>query len=783
MTNHEIKVMYRRIKNFTKLKQKKILFPALGVLLMWYVFSFDMSFFRPPTSTVLLAKNGELLGAKIAADGQWRFPHNDTIPELFEKAIVEFEDRHFYYHPGVNPFSLGRALIQNIKSKKVASGGSTLSMQVIRLYRGKQKRTIFEKIIEVFMAVRMEIFLSKKEILSFYASNAPFGGNVVGLDAASWRYFGRRADQLSIAETATLAVLPNAPGLIFPGKNQEKLLNKRNRLIDKLFKSGEIDSLSCELAKLEPLPDKPRKLPMKAPHFLQLAHEYDIGKNYNSHIDFDLQNLAEEIVMRHIKVLNENEIHNAAVQVFDIANQRTLIYLGNVTASPSDHAGNVDIIRSRRSSGSILKPLLYALMLNEGELLPNTLLPDVPTQISGYRPQNNSLGYDGAVTAQRALARSLNVPAVKMLQQYGIEKFHLNLQKLSFSTIKKEPSHYGLSLILGGAEVSLGDLVSAYGKMAYKLQYDYFGQHPDGNNSMDVPLSAASVYFTFNAMNEVARPDEEENWEQFTSNSKIAWKTGTSYGNRDAWAVGVTRNYVVGVWVGNATGEGRPGITGIGAAAPIMFDVFKLLKPSKWFDAPYDEMDKVAICGQSGYRASAICEPIDTTWMPISGLKTPPCPYHQLIHLDKSEAYRVNSDCYDPLQMVSKPWFVLPPAMEWYYKTKNPSYKVLPSFDPGCNVNGDIKSMEIIYPKDPLKIYVPIELDGSPGQTVFEAAHRIPKSSIYWHLDDEFMGSTETFHKMAFRPKEGKHTLTLVDQNGETIIQRFEIVGKKKSGY
>jgi penicillin-binding protein 1C len=778
--------------------RKGIFLSAVVVLLTWFWFCLPSPLFHAHTSTVLEDQSGNLLSARIAEDGQWRFPITDRVPDKFIKSIIAFEDRSFYYHPGVDPMALARAAMQNIRAGKIRSGGSTLSMQVIRLAREQRNRSFLEKFIELILALRLELRYSKQEILALYASNAPFGSNVIGIDAASWRYFGRAAEKLSWAEAATLAVLPNAPSLIYPGKNQNRLLLKRNRLLDRLFQSGVIDKETCELSKQEELPDKPHAIPQHAAHLLQRAtREGYKGQRIRSTIDIQLQQRANSIIENYHKILKANEIHNACALIMEVNTGHVLAYVGNTDNSGKpEYDGDVDIINAPRSTGSILKPFLFASMLNDGELLPNTLIPDIPTQIAGYVPQNYNVTFDGAVPAKRALARSLNIPAVRMLQNYGVEKFHYNLKKIGMSTLRFAPDHYGLSIILGGAEGKIWDIAAMYASMArtlnhytsYNGKYDRSDFHPpvyilqpEQKNTLEqIPLlSAASIYLTFQAMVEVARPDEDASWRQYTSSTKIAWKTGTSFGFRDGWAVGITPTHVIAVWVGNADGEGRPGLTGIQTAAPILFELFGLLKPGKWFLQPYDEMKKEVICRQSGCRATDICEPKDTMWIQLSGSRSEPCKYHRLIHLDETGKYRVNSNCADVSKMQHVSWFVLPPAIEWYYKFKNPHYKELPPLGKGCETSG-LHVMEVIYPKQLSQIYVPVELDGSMGKTIFQIAHRNYYATVYWHLDGKYIGSTQTIHQMGLAPEEGIHQLTLVDEEGESISLSFEIISKRK---
>lgn len=778
--------------------RKGIIAIFLFILLIWYCFCLPSPLFKSKTSTVLEDSNGELMAAKIAEDGQWRFPLTKKLPSKFIECIIQFEDRGYYSHWGMSPTAIARATKQNLEAKKTVSGGSTITMQVIRMSRKGQKRTFLEKIIEIILATRLEFSYSKKEILSLYASNAPFGSNVVGIDAASWRYFGRDPSKLSWAESATLAVLPNAPSLIYPGKNQERLFKKRNRLLDQLFVAKIIDKETCELSKQEPLPGKPHSIPQIAPHLLQRAAKEKLsGQRIVSTLDGHIQERVNAIVENHHKILRGNEIHNACAIVIDVTTGNVLAYVGNTSnKGKPEYEGDVDVIIAPRSTGSILKPFLFASMLNDGELLPTTLIPDIPTQIAGYAPQNYNQTFDGAVPAKRALARSLNVPAVRMLQNYGIEKFNFNLKKLGMTTLTSAPDHYGLSVILGGAEGKLWDITGMYASMARTLNnYTTYGGkynkkdfHPpyytkQNEKKTDLEntsiIDAASIYFTFEAMVEVARPDEEAGWKQYTSSTKVAWKTGTSFGYRDGWAIGITPKYVVGVWVGNADGEGRPGLIGIETAAPILFDIFNVLKPGKWFTPPYDEMEKIKLCTQSGSRATEICEPADTIWIQKNGLKTEPCKYHRLIHLDPSQTYRVNSNCENVNSMKHRSWFVLPPAMEWYFKSKNSTYKELPPLRSDCETTG-LNGMEIIYPKLFSKIYVPVEIDGTIGKTIFQVAHRKRNTVIYWHLDGVFIGTTQSNHQMGLTPDEGIHILTLIDEEGESLVQQFEIVSKKK---
>lgn len=745
--------------------------------------------FESPTSTILEDSTGVLIGARIANDGQWRFPAMDHVPEKFEKCILLFEDQYFYAHPGINPFSIYRAIKVNTRAGKIKQGGSTLTMQVARMLRNNKARTIRQKLIELLWTLHLEINYSKSEILNLYASNAPFGGNVVGLDAAAWRYYNRSASELSWAEMAALAVLPNSPALIYPGKNAEILRGKRDRLLRKLQNEGYFTEEDLELALLEDLPGKPYPLPQYANHLLDRAFEEKNGERVSSAVSARLQQSVQSILNSYVKQYQYNDIYNGAVIVMEPKSGRIVAYVGNATTAKK-HGNNVDVIKAPRSTGSLLKPFLYATMLSQGELLPQMFVADIPTYFSGYSPKNFYMTFDGVVPADEALSRSLNVPFVRLLKQHGVDRFYNDLTAMGMRSLVYNSDHYGLSLILGGAEGKLIEMTSMYAGMVRRLQdYNKTGTYSGSNMYLSsyferVPnehevgvdrLSAAAIYETFEALTEVNRPISRSGWKSFGSSRKIAWKTGTSFGNKDAWAIGVTPNYVVGVWIGNADGEGRASLTGSGYAAPVMFDVFEHLKDTLWFEQPVSDYQEARICAISGHKASQHCTQVDTVLIPNVIQNTSVCPYHITVHVDVQEQYRVNMNCESTEHIAHKSWFVLPPVQEWFYKIKSPLYKPLPPIRSDCEVD-DEHIMDFIYPKFPNKIFIPKELSGQKGRAVFDLVHRHPKLKVYWHLDGVYIGVTQDFHQLEIIAAQGTHVLVVVDENGNELIKKFEVL-------
>lgn len=769
--------MGSKILNFFKRLSvtKKVILCILAFLVTGYIFCLPRHLFHVPYSTVVTDRNEELLGVRIASDGQWRFPPRNTTPEKIKECLITFEDKHFYHHWGVNPFAIGRAFYQNVKNKRIVSGGSTLTMQTIRLARN-ESRTFREKLIEMIWATRLEFRASKEEILSMYISHAPFGGNVVGLDAAAWRYFGHSADDLSWAESAMLAVLPNAPAMIHLSKGRKTLLDKRNRLLKQLLEKKTIDSSTYELAISEPLPDEPHALPQIAPYLVSRFYQERNGEYSRSTINKGIQTQVEDLAERWSNEFGRSDIRNLAILVIDIPSNQVVAYCGNVHFDRKQGGNQVDVIQAPRSTGSILKPFLYYAMLQEGSLLPDMLLPDVPVNINGFTPQNFSMQFEGAVPASEALARSLNIPAVTMLQRYGVPKFHSFLQQVGLKTINRSSSHYGLSLILGGAEATLWDVTNAYAMMGRSLL-----QLPQTSCSLLLPTSRitestgpfqpGAVWQTFDALKEVNRP-EEIDWKSIPSMQTIAWKTGTSYGFRDAWAVGVTPRYAVGVWVGNATGEGKPGLVGAQTAGPVLFDIFNLLPSSSWFTRPAGIFVEAEVCRKSGHLKGRFCDETDTLLVLPAGLRTEACPYHHLVTLSADESQRIYENCANTEPTLRKSWFTLPPVWEWYYKQHHPEYKPLPPFKAGCGED-TFQPMQFIYPPMNARIKLPKQLDGSKGFLTVELAHNNPNATVFWHLDETYQAQTQDFHKISLQPAAGKHSLTAVDGEGNTISTTF----------
>ncbi|WP_421764268.1 penicillin-binding protein 1C [Ekhidna sp.] len=756
--------------------KKSLLFLFLGIGFIFFIYPLNEP--RYSYSTVLNDRNGNLLAATIAKDGQWRFPEPDSIAQKLKLCIQYFEDRHFYKHPGVNPLAIGRAAIQNVRAGKVVSGASTLTMQIARMMRGRD-RTVWQKLIEIGLAIKLELKYSKKALMTKYLSMAPFGGNVVGIEAASWRYFNRPPHLLSWGESAALAVLPNNPGAIYPGRSNAQYLTKRNRLLETLKEHQIIDQRTYELSLLEELPEKPYPIPQKAPHLLTTIQETNPESIIQSTLDPFWQSRATQILERHHAQQMGNGVDNLATIVIDLQTAKVLAYIGN-TSDPKAEGYQVDIIQKSRSPGSSLKPILYAHALSEGEILPETLLPDIPTFFGGFSPKNFSGGYEGAIPANQALAKSLNIPFTYMLRDHSYEKFHFDLKKLGISTLDNPPGHYGLSMILGGADVKMWDLANVYVKMYQSLAGILTRDISYTSNSIQsekVNLDPAAIWCTFDAMTELSRPSEEQEWRSFSSSQLISWKTGTSFGFRDAWAVGLNGNVFVGVWVGNADGEGRAGLTGINAAAPVLLELMRLADHDRnWLEKLKPRMKQMMICTKSGMIANALC-PSEQKMVPLNAENSGVCTYHQEFQMDKSLTFRVNSSCYSLAESVPQTHFVLPPSMGYYYSKTHADYNGIPQLFPSCKA-GTRNPIEIIYPNANSRVFIPLTLDGEKGRIVLEASHQNVSSTLFWSIGEEFYGKTSSDHQLEVFLSKGMHVLRLTDEKGNERRVTFEVISE-----
>ncbi|MEW6515768.1 MAG: penicillin-binding protein 1C [candidate division FCPU426 bacterium] len=752
--------------------------------LAWLAVPLPHPLFPDDYSPVVLDADGKLLRVFLNRRQQWMLPTDPgrPVPVKLKAAVLAYEDRTFYRHPGVSLRALLRAAAANCKHRRVRSGASTLTMQIARLARPKA-RTLPNKLLEMAQACKLELLTSKENLLRLYLDHAPYGGNIVGYQAASWRYFGKPPDQLTWSEAATLAVLPNSPSLMTPVLNREALVAKRGRLLRILTQQGRITPAECALAQAEPVPDRLHPFPLHAPHAaLRLLGKRKGSPAVRSSLQLDTQQACEGLLRRHMQYLRSLGVRNACLLAVETRTGLVRAYVGSQDFLDVEGRGQVDGVQAPRSSGSLLKPFLYAAAMDEGLILPDMLTWDVPTHFSGFTPQNNDLAFLGLVSAREALIQSRNVPAVRLLHAVGVYPFYLWLEQAGVSTLFRKPEEYGLALVLGGAEVTLWDMVALYcglgrgGRFA-PLRLALSDPGPSGR----LLLLPGSDQLLLEMLREVKRPEGEYYWEQYNRQRPVAWKTGTSYGQRDGWAVGTSPNWTIGVWTGNFTGEGNPNLSGGRCAAPLLFDCFNTLPalvPEHWFNGDPGSLVSCAVCRETGFLAGPDCPHRVAAKIPKDAKPFRTCPYHRVCHLSPDRRHSVCASCWDPERHLEEVRLVYPPQVMQVLRQQGRDVAGIAPHLPACSSVEQDSGMEITYPAERARIWIPRGLAGEPQRVVVQVSHRDRNRKVFWYVDKNFRGETREPHARAFLLETGWHTVDVVDESGQRLRRTFQVAVK-----
>lgn len=709
-------------------------------------------------SQVVLDDRDNIIGAYLNSEEQWQIKGVEIPPRL-KLAVLNYEDRKFYSHNGVDYLAIVRAVKTNLLEKRRV-GASTITMQGVKLYK-RRERTYLSKIEEIIESYKLEKYLSKDEILELYLNNAPYGSNIVGYETASQLYFGKSAKNLTWAEGATLAVLPNSPGLIWIEKNRDKLLNKRNNLLKNMYERGVIDEKQYRLSIKEELPKERKYFNSLAPHLTRrLVNEYD-DKIIKSTINSELQKNIERIAREYGDYLNNRGIKNTAIIVVDNHSGEVKSYVGSQNFYDFQRNGQLDGVVAQRSVGSVLKPFLYALSIDEGLITPKSKLLDVPLYFSNFNPQNANKKYQGLVEAREALKKSLNIPFVKLLDEYGVDKFFYFLKDV-VNFPERDYSNYGLSLILGTKEMSVENIaklyygLSQYGEFK-DLKYIRDDKKIDGRKL----ISKGASYLTLEAMQGVQRYGIDN---LYLGRDGIAWKTGTSYGQRDAWAGGISSRWTVVVWCGNFTGEGNRNISGVVTAGQLLFKIFKVLpNENESFIKPSEELKKVEIDSETGYRlrydvpSEEIDYPKDAKSLKVS-------PYYKKVFIN-SKGEEIDSRSKDFIERKEKIVLSYPIELLDYMARENISIS---------NVRDE--KIKITYPLNNIKIFLPKDFEERKRLIVKVANPKNKK--LYWYHNGKYIFSGRD-RERAFDFLEGEHRLTLVSESGEVVEVKFYILRGK----
>ncbi len=726
----------------------------------------------PKSSTLVLDNQGELLRAFLAPDDMWRLRvRRDEIASALVDAVLAYEDRHFFHHPGVNPAALVRAAIANLRAGNVVQGGSTITMQVARMIEPKE-RTVMSKLIEIFRALQLELHYSKDEILTLYFNHAPYGGNIVGVGAASWAYFGKAPEQLSRGEAALLAAIPNSPNRHRPDVNPQGARRARDRVLKLQQDSGNLTAAELLAAESENIPERRRELPFGTPHLAEyLRRIYPDRERLATTIDRDVQGLAETALLQHVTGLKGRDINNGAVVIIDNRSHQLLALAGSHDFFDSTAFGQVNGALSPRSPGSALKPFVYALALGRGVISPRTLLNDVPVEFGGYRPVNYDESYSGVVSAEEALIRSLNVPAINLAATVGGEEFFRLLKSGGVSTLNKPWAQYGLPIVLGGCEVTLLELTNLYAALADT------GVFTPCRALLDQPgvpgralFAPEATYIVTEILAELRRPELPSVWDAAVNIPKVAWKTGTSLGKRDAWSIGYNRNYTVGVWIGNFDGRGSPGLVGAEVAAPLLFTIFESLNTGaqvEWFARP-GRVSARQVCAVSGMPPTALCVATEQELF-IEGISpNRPCDIHEQILVDARSGVRLCNHCRASHEIEERLIARWPADIATWLARHGHAIDKIPAHNPQCPTVAEGTGPVIVSPAADAEFKIRSEVAREYQKLLLDASVANETRTIYWFQNRKLIFSGDPASRVFLTPTPGRHELICMDDAGRS---------------
>lgn len=727
-------------------------------------------------STSVESSEGNLMMAYLNKEDKWRlYLKNEDISEVLEKTIISKEDAWFYYHPGVNPISIIRAAFNNTIKGKRTSGASTISMQVVRLMK-PAKRTFWNKLSEMFRAMQLDLHFSKKEILRMYLNLVPYGGNIEGVKSAALFYFGKSPQKLSLAEAVTLSIIPNRPVSLKIGSNNQKLIKERNIWIERLSKKGLINVSQGKDALLEPLNLSRKTMNPIAPHFCRRMTEEHAGKTViRTTIDEKLQRSAENILHGYVNGLKGMNIRNGAVMVIDNRTFEVKAYVGSNDYSDGANAGQVDGVKAQRSPGSTLKPLLYSQAFEMGLLTPKSVINDVKVSYNGYEPENYDDKFHGSVTVEYALVNSLNIPAVRVLDMIGLDRFIETMDKAGFKSVKKSKSKMGLSLILGGCGVTLEELCSMYSCFATGGLYHPLKQlYGTPTMSPIRVMTSEASFMTAEILAKITRPDFPNNFQNTYKLPKIAWKTGTSYGRRDAWAIGFNSHYTIGVWLGNFNNEGVPELNGAGMATPLLFELFNSIDYNSgeaWLHQPKALKEQV-VCTVTGNAPDVFCTSLSKSYYIDGTTILHTCTHMKEVFVSMDSSYSYCRSCLPVNNYIKKLYPNYEPEMLSYYQDNNIPYKKIPPHNSLCNKLTDNGNLLIVSPQNKSEYFME---KNNPPQLMLQCQAMPDVELVYWYLNDKFYIKCPRSETPFIKPTKGTNKISCTDDKGRTVSISFTV--------
>ncbi len=713
-----------------------------------------------------------------ASDGQWRLRTSPSeIPDRLKRILIQREDRWFYEHPGVNPVALVRAAIQNVRSGRRVSGGSTITMQIARMLEPK-RRTIWAKLVEVFRALQLEIRYSKNQLLEMYLSMVPLGGNVEGLKSASLLYYQTPPERLNIARLFDLILVPRDPNGLQPDRNPRRLYEERCRQAGIWIRRGLFTSSDSVVLWSTPAGIVRTTPPLAAPHFcLRVKENVRGGGDVRGTIDPMVQKAAERLLSAHLRSWKPRGVENGAVIVVENMSREVLAYVGSECFEDVPAHGQVNAACALRSPGSTLKPFLYAMLMDAGSLTPKSRLLDVPYDAEGFAAENYDGSYSGMVSADDALRRSLNVPMVRLLKSAGTPAFVQFAVAAGLHSLQSQKQKLGLSMILGGCGVTLEELVAAYaafpgGGVPAPLQFVVPEASPP--TRAGPCFSSSAAFMVTEILSHLGRPDLPNGFESTVNLPAVAFKTGTSYGRRDAWAIGYTASHTVGVWIGNVDNKGNPDLVGGKAAAPLLVDILNSISTSrekKILPLPAD-VSMREICAESGHDPTIRCVHRVDDYYSVSHTQHIPCETCRdyLLSPDGSVAYCPT--CLGSHPYVVRTIMTYPGELLDFWHRARVACAATPLHNPLCTAIASGDGPSIVSPSNDMIYY----LASTQQKLALQAAPLTDIAAQSWYIDDRFIGRVKAGERTLVDIGDGDHRVTCVDDRGRSTHVKITVI-------
>ncbi len=727
---------------------------SLALPLLDWLFPFPVEqLVQQQTAVELTDREGRpirvLLGGGDSDYRPWyRYNEDDWIV----RAIVAVEDRRFWRHDGLDAMAVIRACRQNLLACRVVSGASTLTMQLVRMLEPRP-RTLSSKVVETFRARQLEALLSKEDILEQYLNRAPFGSNIVGIEAAARRYFGKEPGELSLAEASLLAGLPQSPERFRPDRFPERARGRRLHVLQGMERCGMISAAERERAAALPVNVRPAAYPFRYPHFADLVIRMlptaSPTAPLRTTVDSFSQEIARDALLRALERHRGDEGLSGAVVILDVHTGSLRALVGSPDYFDDSRAGQFNCALAARSPGSALKPFVYLLAVERGELTPGRIIPDVPRSYGGQEPVNFDGVFNGLVTARDALSLSLNMPALHVAAEVGAGTLHHNLRALGMETVSSAPAHYGLGLALGNAEVRLLDLVNAYACLARSgalLPLRFFEDDCVGDPK---PFFSPEAVWLVNDMLSGRQAMEGAGISGRIRAPRLALKTGTSSGHRDAWVIAYNPDYVVGVWIGRPDGRPSPGLIGGRSAAPVALDIFRSLYPQgngPWFTRPQGIAER-SVCARSGQPAGRYCPAVKSDLFIPGVTRHQTCTVHPHPPGNDGE--------------IAEIW---PPDVAAFLARSRPRAEPDPD---GASSTGPLRISR------PASDTVWRRPDSGPAALALEVRGARPGDTVYWFANESFLGSARADELFWWEPQPGQHQLVAADASGSSAQTRL----------